>query len=217
MNIVILGSPASGKGTQAELLAKTFDLYHLQTGEISRNLAEKDARIKKIVDSGELIPAEEMTMYVLDFLHKNKPSLRDILFEGFPRFISQYEALEQFLKSKGDDIDAVISLDVSEEEAIKRISSRRICVKCGTVYNMITNPPKDNKCSCGGELTQRKDDTPEAVRVRFDYYKKNTKELINYLDKKGNLIRVDGERPIDVISNELIKIVKERKNAENNN
>ena len=146
MNIVLLGAPASGKGTQAELLANKLNLYLFQTGELSRRLAEKDARIKKIIDSGELIPEEEMTMYVLDYLVREKPELKNILFEGFPRFISQYEALEKFLKNKGDDIDAVISLDITKEEAVKRISSRRICEVCGEIYNLLTKPPKGKKC-----------------------------------------------------------------------
>ncbi len=210
MNIILLGSPASGKGTQAELLAKKFNLYLLQTGEISRQLAKKDKRIKEIVDSGKLIPQEEMTMYVMDLLHNQKPDLKNILFEGFPRFISQYEALDKFLKSKGDDIDIVISLDISLDEAVRRISSRRTCKVCGKVYNVIINPAPGDICECGGELIQRVDDSPESVKVRFEYYKNNTKELIDYLDKKGKLIRVDGERPIEEIQEDLVKIVNDK-------
>ena len=208
MNIVILGAPASGKGTQAEMLAQRFGLYLLQTGNLTRKLAETDERIKEIMSSGKLVPEEEMTMYVLDFLHDQVPQYKDILFEGFPRFISQYEALDKFLKNKGDDIDAVISLDISEEEAIKRISSRRVCVKCGKTYNVITNPAPLGKCECGGELIQRKDDNPESVKVRFQYYKDNTKELIDFLDSKGKLVRVNGERSIDEIQKDLVEIVE---------
>jgi adenylate kinase len=208
MNIVILGAPASGKGTQSELLARKLKLFHFQTGELSRKLAKEDSRIKEIVDSGKLIPEEEMTMYALDYLHEKKPDLRDILFEGFPRFISQYEALEKFLKKKGDDIDAVISLDVSEKEAIRRISSRRICEKCGEVYNLMINPPPKGKCKCGGKLIRRGDDNPKSVKVRFEYYKADTKELIDYLDKKGKLVRIDGERPIDVIFKDILNEIK---------
>ena len=209
MNIVLLGAPASGKGTQAQLLSKKFNLYHLQTGEIARELSKKDPRVKEIVNSGKLIPAEEMTMYVMDILKENKPSMKNILFEGFPRFISQYEALEKFLKNKGDDIDMVLSLDISEDVAIKRISSRLICSKCDSSFNLITNPPQKNGvCDlCGGKLIQRQDDKPESVKKRFEYYRKNTKELIDYLDKKGKLTRVDGNQPIEVISKELIKLI----------
>lgn len=208
MNIVLLGSPASGKGTQADLLCRKFGLYHLSTGDISRELAKKDTRIKEIIDSGKLIPQEEMTMYVINFLTKEKKNLKNILFEGFPRFIPQYEALERFLKTNGDDIDIVFSLDVSREEAIRRISARRTCQKCGKVYNLITNSPKvPDTCECGGKLILRKDDEPEGVRVRFEYYKENTEKLINYLDKKGKLVRVNGERPIAEIQKDLVKCI----------
>jgi adenylate kinase len=217
MNIVLLGSPASGKGTQADLLCREFNLYHLATGDLTRNLAETDPEIKRMYDAGELIPQELITMHVINFLGKNKADLKDILFEGFPRFISQYEALDSFLKNKGDDIDAIISLDVSEEEAVKRISSRWICDKCGEPYNLITKKPKTSGVcdKCGGELIQRKDDSPESVKVRFQYYKDNTKELIDYLDGKGKLIRVNGERPIDEISKDLKGIVTKIKNERN--
>lgn len=210
MNIVILGAPASGKGTQAEALANKFNLFLLQTGQLSRDLAKKDGRIREIVNSGELIPEEEMTMYVLDYLHDKKSGLKNILFEGFPRFISQYEALEKFLSLKGDNIDAVISLDISLEEAVRRISSRRICEKCGKIYNVITNPAPNGICKCGGKLIQRKDDNPESVKTRFQYYRENTKELIDYLDKKGKLTRVNGERSIDEIHNNLVTIIESK-------
>jgi adenylate kinase len=130
--------------------------------------------------------------------------MKNILFEGFPRFISQYKALADFLQSKGDDIDAVISLDISEKEAVRRISSRRICEKSGEVYNLITNPQPKGGCKCGGKLMQRKDDTPKSVKIRFKYYKENTKKLIDYLGKQNNLIRVNGERPIKVIYKDIL-------------
>ncbi len=210
MNIVLLGSPASGKGTQANLLCEKFGLYHLSTGDVTRKLAEDNARIKEIMNSGKLVPAEEMTMHVINFLTNQKPDLKYILFEGFPRFITQYEALSNFLTSKGDDIDLVISLDVSEEEAIKRISSRRVCSKCGENFNTVTNPPTvEGVCDiCGGSLIQREDDNEESVKVRFQYYKDNTKELIDFLDGKGKLVRVNGERPIDEIQKDLVEIVE---------
>lgn len=208
MNIILLGAPASGKGTQADLLTREFGLYHLQTGQIARDLAKKDERIKQIIESGKLIPEEEMTMHVIDHLSNKKNNMKDILFEGFPRFISQYEALKNYLETKGDDIDKVFTLDISEDEAIKRISSRRICEKCGEVYNLVTNPPSGDKCKCGGKLIQRADDKKEAIKVRFRYYEQNTKKLIDYLDQKGQVEHVDAERSIEEIFADIKKRIK---------
>jgi adenylate kinase len=210
MNIVLLGSPASGKGTQAEILCREFGLYHLSTGEICRELAKTDTRIAEIMNSGKLIPAEEMTMYVINFLTSHKPELSNILFEGFPRFISQYEALTNFLTTKGDGIDLVVSLDVSKEVAIQRISARRVCASCKENYNLLTKPPRtEGVCDkCGGKLIQREDDNPKSTEVRFDYYQNNTKELIDYVDKLGKLTHINGERPIDEIAKEIKQVVK---------
>ncbi len=210
MNIVLLGSPASGKGTQSEILCRKFELFHLSTGDVARKLAETDPRIKEIINSGKLIPAEEMTMHVINFLSKEKIEPKGILFEGFPRFISQYEALDNFLKSKGDDIDLVISLDVPMDVAVRRISSRWNCPKCGEIYNTDSKPPqKTGICDkCGGTLVQREDDKPESVKTRFEYYQENTKELINYVDKLGKLTRVNGDRPIDEIAADLEQVVR---------
>ncbi len=209
MNIVSLGAPAAGKGTQAERLAEEFNLYYFQTGKIARKLSEENPRIKEIVDSGQLIPEEEMTMHVIDYLKDHHGEMSDILFEGFPRFISQYEALKNFLAAKGDDIDAVVSLDISQEEAIKRLSSRRICDKCGEIYNLLTNPPEiENRCKCGGELIQRGDDNPESIKVRFEFYRDNTKKLIEYLDAQGVLKRINAERGIDEIYNDLREYIR---------
>ena len=208
MNLIILGPPGSGKGTQAKMLAEKLSLYHFQTGEFSRNLAKKDPRIKKIIDSGKLIPEQEMTSYVSKYLEEKVPDVEGILFEGYPRFITQHEYLKGWMQSKGRKINAVISLDISEKEAIRRLSARRICEKCGDVYNLITDPPSGDKCRCGGKLIQREDDSPKSIIVRFKYYKDNTKKLIDYVEKKGNLIRVDGERPIKVIFEDIMARLK---------
>jgi adenylate kinase len=206
MNIVLLGAPASGKGTQAKLISQKFGLFYFSAGDLARDLAKKDERIREIVDSGKLIPEEEMTKQVIAFLEKEQPFLDNILFDGFPRFITQYEALRKFLESKGKDIDVVFSIDISKDVSVKRIMSRRICPKCGQVFNLLTNPPKvDGKCdNCGSLLVQRTDDTPSKLETRFEYYKSTTEPLIDYLLNKGVLIRVDGDRPIDVISQEII-------------
>lgn len=207
MNVILLGAPASGKGTQAVLLSKKLGLYYFRAGELARSLREKSERLKKIIDSGELVPEDEMSMYVIDFLARERPSTKNILFEGFPRFISQYEALSKFLLTKGDNIDAIIALEMREQDAIDRISGRRVCAKCGENYNLSTNLPKNvGICDkCGGELFQREDDKPAAIKVRFDFYHKNTKELIEYLAKKKALIKVNAAQPIEEVFKETVK------------
>ncbi|OGM28070.1 hypothetical protein A2962_05640 [Candidatus Woesebacteria bacterium RIFCSPLOWO2_01_FULL_39_61] len=206
MNLILLGEPGSGKGTQAEMLVKKLGLYYLQGGELAREWAEKDERIKKIVESGELIPEKEMTEFVRKYLEEKVPEGENILFEGFPRFIPQFEDYEKWLNSKGSKIDAVISLDMSEDAAIKRLSSRRVCENCGEVYNLITNPPPaPDRCKCGGRLVQRKDDNPDSIKVRFQYYRNNTKKLIDYLESQGRLIKVDADRPIQIIFDEILE------------
>jgi adenylate kinase len=208
MNLIILGSPGSGKGTQAELLAKKLGLYYFQTGKFSRELAKNNKKIRKIMNSGKLIPQGVMANYVKEFLERKKPDAKNILYEGYPRFIPQYEYLKKRIGLKGQKIDAVISLDISEEEAIKRLASRRMCEKCGEVYNLVTNPPLGKKCKCGGKLMQRDDDKPESIKVRFQDYRNNTKKLIDYVEKEGNLIRIDGERPIDTIFEDILKRIE---------
>jgi len=207
VNIILLGPPGSGKGTQAELLAKKLGLFYLQTGALAREWAAKDGRIREIVQQGKLIPEAEMTAYVMKYLEDRVPGGDNILFEGFPRFISQIDEYEKWINSKGHTIDAIVSLDITEEAAIRRLSSRRICQKCGEVYNLLTNPPASAEActKCGGVLIQRDDDNPESIRVRFDYYRSNTKRLVEHLEQQGRLIKVDADRPIEEIHKEILK------------
>ena len=205
MNLIILGAPGSGKGTQAEMLSKKLGLFYLQTGDLAREWAKKDERIKEIIESGKLIPEAEMTDYVMKYLEKNVPEGKDILFEGFPRFISQYEKYEEWLNSKNQKLDKAISLYIDEKVAIQRLSSRRLCEKCKKVYNLITNPPaEDGICECGGNLIQRKDDMSQSIKVRFEYYKDNTKKLVDYLNDKGKLLRINADRPINIIFEDIL-------------
>jgi adenylate kinase len=209
MNIIILGVPGSGKGTQVERLAERFGLYSLQSGDLSREWAKKDKRIKKIVQSGELIPEKEMTEYVLKHLEQNASSREDIIFEGWPRFVTQYQDLENWLSKRGQKINAVIFLDIKKDTVVKRLSFRRICSKCGETYNLITDSPSTKgKCQCGEKLIRRKDDSPKSIKTRFEFYRNNTGKLVDFLRKKGQLIEVDGERPIEVIFEDILKRLK---------
>jgi adenylate kinase len=210
MILILLGLPGSGKGTQAELLAKKYGLRLFQTGDFARELASNDSRIKKIVESGGLIPEEEMTRYVYQKLDTDYSDAENILFEGFPRFVVQYEKLVSWLKAKNKKIDAIIFLNLTEEEVIKRLSSRRICSKCSKVYNLVTNPPINGKCECGGDLIIRSDDNEESIKTRFSAYKKATGKLVEYLDKKGELIKINAAKPIDDIFQDIVEKLTER-------
>jgi len=208
MNIIILGPPGSGKGTQARRLVEALNLFYFESGEFSRELSKTNPRIEKIVNSGGLIPEEEMTKYVSEYLEKEVPGGRNILFDGYPRFIPQYKFLEHWLENEGSKIDKVFLFEISDKETIHRLSARRICRKCGTVYNLITNPPSGERCECGGELIQRDDDKPEVIEERLEVYRQNTLPMVEYIEKKGILERVDGERPIDTIFSDLIQHIE---------
>ena len=167
---------------------------------MAREWGKTNPRIQQIVEKGELVPEEEMTEYVKQYLEKNVPDTQNILFEGFPRFISQFEEYERWLFAKGQKIDSIVSLDITQDAAIRRLSSRRVCQKCGQVYNLVTNPPAvSGICKCGGSLIQRDDDNPESIKIRFEYYHNNTQKLISYLAGRGRLIRIDADRPIKTV------------------
>ena len=203
MNIVLLGLPGSGKGTQAEKIVEKLGVYYFEAGKFARNLAKTNSEIKRLVDSGKLIPQEKMTKYVQDFLEKNVPERSDVLFEGYPRFIGQYLFLKKWLARRGKKIDKIIMLDVDKEEVIKRLSARRMCEDDGKIYNLITNPPK--KGDCKGRLIQREDDKPEVIRKRFEEYEENVMPLVRYIEKEGKLIHVNGARSIDKVAGDIFK------------
>jgi len=207
MNIIILGLPGSGKGTQSKILAQKLNLFYFEAGGFSRQLAKTNSSIKEIVDSGRLIPEEEMTKLVFDYLEKNVPLEKDILFDGYPRFVGQFEALRNWMASRGKKIDWVIFLEVDEEESIKRLSSRRVCPKCGSVYNLITNPPKkDTICDvCQVPLFQREDDKEEVIRRRFEEYKKNVLPLVDFIRNEDFFIKVNGEAKIEDVTAEILE------------
>ena len=213
MNIILLGPPGGGKGAQAKKIVEKYGIPHIATGDILREAVAKGTELgkkaKEYMDRGELVPDEIVIGIVRERL-KQPDCEKGFLLDGFPRTIKQAEALDEMLKELGKDIDAVIYIDVPEEEVVKRITYRRTCRNCGAVYHLIYAPPKeDNKCDkCGGELYQRDDDKEEVVRQRFKVYMENTAPLIEYYEKKGLLYRVDGTKSIDEVFSQIDEILQ---------
>lgn len=208
MIILLLGKPGSGKGTQAKLLVDKFGLYYFATGDFSRNLAKNDPRVAEIVSSGKLIPEDEMTDHVIKFLEEKQSFLKNILFEGFPRYVTQYQKLEEWLGGKGFKFDFVFLIDVSDEEVVRRLSARRIDKNTGKIYNLITEPPGadvDPK-----NLEQRSDDSEETIKKRLEVFNENTLPTIEYAQKVGKLVKIDGGRSIDEIQKDLVTAIEDK-------
>ncbi|MEM2933933.1 MAG: adenylate kinase [Methanocellales archaeon] len=218
MRFVLLGPPGAGKGTQAQMLVTKYGVPQIATGDILRaNVkagTELGKKAKIYMDKGELVP-DQLVIALLKERISQPDAKKGFILDGFPRTVAQAEALEVLLKELNMKLDAVISIDVAPEELIRRLSGRRICrnTACGASYHLIFNPPKAaNKCDkCGSELYQRDDDKEEAIKNRLKVYTAQTEPLINYYQRKGKLIKVDGAREINAIFNELSQIFERYK------
>lgn len=203
MNIIILGPQGSGKGTQAKLLSEKLNLFYFESGRFLRELSKKRPEIGERIDKGHLVADEEMFSLVSEDLEEKNSQGDNMILDGYPRSIKQYELLEEWLKKKGKDIDYAILLEISQKESIRRLSARRMDKTTGKIYNLITDPPgKDIKRE---NLIQREDDKPEAIRQRLKDYKKVTEPLIKKLKEEGKLIEIDGEQPIETIFSQIIE------------
>jgi len=213
MNIILLGPPGAGKGTQARKIEEYFSLPHISTGDILReNINIKTGlglKAKSYMERGELVPDELLITIIKDRLSRG--DCKDgFLLDGYPRTIPQADALQMILTESGKKVDAVLNIAVDDEELIKRLSGRRMC-KCGASYHASFNPPeKEGICdACKGKLYQRDDDKPEAIRNRLLVYKKQTQPLIDYYIKKGILRTIDGGKDIPEIFEDIKKVLEE--------
>jgi adenylate kinase len=201
--IVILGPQASGKGTQADFLAKQYKIPHISTGDILRQEVKKKTVFGKyvshLINSGILVPDKYINEIIKKRLRR-KDARKGFVFDGYPRNLSQAKVL-----SKETDLDMVIELQILDKISIMRISGRRVC-SCGRIYHLEFDPPrKEGVCdSCGKKLIFRKDEAPKAIKKRLLIYHKQTEPLVKYYQKKGILVKIDGRPRIPVV-NKLVR------------
>lgn len=216
MRIILLGAPGAGKGTQAVTVSKTLKLAHIASGDLFRQEQASGSELgllaKSYMEKGQLVPDEVTVKMILGRISKPDCS-KGFLLDGFPRTLDQAKALDNALKPKGNNIDMVVYIKVSDDELIKRLSGRWICRDCQVPYNVTEAPPKvKGKCDhCGGELYQRADDTEETARKRLSVYFKQTMPLINYYTKAGKLVEINGEQAIKTVGKDLIAALREKK------
>ena len=201
MNIILLGAPGAGKGTQATRISDAYKLPHISTGDIFRenikNATPIGLEAKSYIDKGQLVP-DEVTCRIVESRISAEDCKAGYMLDGFPRTIAQAEALDKIAK-----IDAVINIDVDFSLLMDRLCGRRVCKACGESYH-VSRMNGATKCTrCGGELYQRKDDNPETVGSRLDVYKAQTAPLIEYYAKKNILINVNGNATPDEVYAEL--------------
>ncbi|VVB64876.1 Adenylate kinase [uncultured archaeon] len=209
MDIILLGPPGSGKGTQAKMIAEKYKVKHISTGDILRenvrNGTPLGVEAKKFMDSGKLVPDSLLIDIIKDRLAK--PDVKaGWMLDGYPRTIPQAEALDKILPALGQKIDVVLNVDVPDAELIKRVTGRRMC-KCGTTYHVQFNPPKvAGKCdACGADLYQRQDDTEATVKERLQAYHAQTQPLIDFYNKRGIVANINGTGDIKAIFGNIAK------------
>lgn len=216
MNIILMGLPGAGKGTQASEIVKKFPIPHISTGDMFRKAIKDETDLgkeaKSYMDRGELVP-DEVTVGIVKERISEDDAKKGFLLDGFPRTIEQAEALNNIMSELDRNIDAVINIEVPEEELMNRLTGRRICEKCGTTYHLVFNPPKvDSVCDIdGGKLYQRKDDNPETVSNRLSVNVKQSKPILEYYDEKGVLKNIDGAKDIDEVTKDVIDILDQLK------
>jgi len=209
---ILLGAPGAGKGTLAKLISQEVGLAHIASGDLFREALAKKTELglesKKYMDAGELVPDEITIEMILQRI--SRPDCdRGLLLDGFPRTVGQARALDEALSKRDESITKALSLEVSDEEVVRRLSGRWICRECQTPYHQTNMPPKvKGVCDkCGGELYQRDDDREDTVRSRLDVYNKQTRPVIDYYDTIDKLSRFDGEGRAEEVASRLLTVI----------
>jgi adenylate kinase len=211
VKIVLLGPPGAGKGTQAKSISNRYSIPHISTGDIFRkNISENTplgVEAKSYMDNGQLVP-DEVTINMVKERLKEDDCKNGYLLDGFPRTVSQAEALEAFLNERNESLNTSLLIDVPTEFILERMTGRRVCPSCGASYHIKFNPAVDGKCElCGTEVVQRKDDTEETVKERLDVYKEQTQPLIDFYKEKELLSVVDGTKAINEVFEDICDVL----------
>lgn len=209
--IVLLGPPGAGKGTQAKMISEKLDIPHISTGDILRESVKKDTplsrEVKQVMEKGELVSDSLLEQIIKERLNERDCD-KGFLLDGYPRNLNQSETLKAILSEKNifDDV-AALEISVSDDEIVQRLKNRRSCPNCGMVYNLVSNPPKeDSLCdSCGSPLVLRDDDKEETVRQRLLVYHQKTEPVIKFFEKHNKLLRVDGNGTPEKILEEVLE------------
>jgi adenylate kinase len=214
MYVLLLGAPGAGKGTQAEAIVREFGYKHVASGDVMRAMREEQselgAKVREYYDKGLLVPDDVVIEAMLSRVSGDEPGY---LLDGFPRTLPQAEALDAALARNGRQIDTVVYINVSEDELLDRLTGRWICPNSDAVYHEKYRPPKTaGVCDlCGARLYQRPDDTREAAQTRLKVYFDQTAPLIEYYRRRGVLLEVNGEQPIDAVERDLLAALRARK------
>jgi adenylate kinase len=212
MQLILMGPPGAGKGTQAEELVKKYGIPQISTGDMFRAAVKAGTELGKKAEacmkSGALVP-DEVTIGIVRERLSKEDCAGGFILDGFPRTVEQADALEKILSELGKKLDAVLNIHVEAEELIERAVGRRICKGCGRTYHVKNNAPKvENICdSCGGELYQRADDNEATMRNRLRVYEESTQPLIEYYKRAGKYTEVNGSQPIAKVREDLFKVL----------
>lgn len=214
MQLIMLGAPGTGKGTQGKLLSAQYGIPNISTGDILRaavaGRTELGLQAQSYMDRGELVPDRLMIELIKERLQQ-PDCQRGFILDGFPRTIDQAMALDDYLRQQGQAIDRVLELELDIEKTVIRLTNRRVCSQCGQDYNLLTNPPPaDYRCTrCGGAVIQRSDDTPETVRNRLQVYEDKTRPLKAFYQQQGKLSPINVDGTVEQIQEKLKAIIED--------